>query len=234
MIESRGTWTDLVAGVGLEIAEVYDQGQEEYLPGISNLLITTTGTGAERNFTGKTGSGRIRKFDDGDDVPGTRRYKTYTTKVTYNNYGSFVEVTKNQITDRNFQAQLDEMKDLSVGANFSQDEAGMQLFNGGFATTTTKNGYELTWYGDGLPQFSTIHATTVPGGSTQSNASATSIAFGDDNLETGRLALTLQKLMMVYRCRFLVRRLLFFRSLWTRKDNRLHSLSMLLKMLTMR
>ena len=193
MIESRGTWSDLVDGVGLEIADVFDQGQEEYIPGISNLLISSTGAGAQRNYSGKTGSGRLRKFDDGDDIPASRRYKAYSTQVVYNNYGNYVEVTKNLIQDRNFSDKLDEMRDLSIGANFSQDESGMQLFNGGFATTTTVNGYEMTWYGDALPQFSTIHATTVPGGSTQSNASSTGITFGDTNLETARVALTLQQ-----------------------------------------
>lgn len=192
-IETRGTWTDLIAGVGLQIAEVFDQGQEEYLVGIGNVLNMSSGDGAQRNFTGKTGIGRISQFADGDDLPGGRRYKTYTTLVNYNNYGKFVDVTKNTIEDRDFSAALDEMKDLSVGANYSQDESGMQLFNGGFATTTTVNGYVITLYGDAKPTFSTIHPSTVPGASTQSNASSTGIIFGHDNLETAMVALTLQK-----------------------------------------
>ncbi|NHZ84543.1 MAG: hypothetical protein GWP19_01510 [Planctomycetia bacterium] len=193
MAESRGTWTDLVGGVGLEIAEVFDQGQEQYIPGISNLLIKTNGEGAQRNFTGKTGAGRLKQFDDGDNIKETRRYKTYTTQVEYTNYAEYIEVTKNQIQDRDFSSELDEMKDLSISANFSQDEAGMQLFNGGYATTTAVNGYTMTWYGDGVPQFSTKHPTPVPGQSVQSNASSTGIKFGDTNLETARVALTLQK-----------------------------------------
>lgn len=193
MIESRGNWTDLIAGVGLQIAEVFDQGQEEYLPGIGNVLTRSTGTGAQKNFSGKTGIGRLGKFEDGDDLPGGKRYKTYTTQVAYNNYGKFIDVTKNQIEDRDFDAELDEMKDLSVGANFSQDESGMQLFNGGFSTTTTVRGYELTFYGDGVPTFSTVHPTVVPGASTQSNASSTGITLGHDNLEVGKIALMEQQ-----------------------------------------
>lgn len=192
-MENRSTWTDLIAGVGLQIAEVFDQGQEEYTPGINQVLIQTTGEGAEKHFSGKTGLGRLTMFDEGDDIAVKRRYKTYTTNVAYNFYGSAVQVTKAEIEDRMFDAQLDEMKDLSVAANFSQDEAGMQIFNGGFATTATVNGYKLNLYGDAKPTFSTIHPTTVPGGSTQSNASSTGIVFGHDNLETAKLALTLQK-----------------------------------------
>jgi phage major head subunit gpT-like protein len=192
-METRSTWTDLIAGVGLQISEVFDQGQEEYTPGISNVLIQTTGTGAERHFSGKTGLGRLSLFEEGDDIAVKRRYKTYKTSISYNFYGEAIQVTKAEIEDRDFDAQLDEMKDLSVAANFSQDESGMQLFNGGFATTTTVNGYKLSFYGDAVPTFSTVHPTVVPGGSTQSNASSTSLAFGHDNLETGKVALTLQK-----------------------------------------
>lgn len=192
-MENRGTWTDLIAGVGLEIAEVFDLGQEEYTPGIGNVLTLSTGTGAQRNFTGKTGLGELYKFDEGDDLPLRRRFKTYTTKVTYNNYGNGVQVTKNNLEDRDFDAQLSEMKDMSIAANFAQDKSGMQLFNGGFATTTTVNGYDITLYADGVPTYSTIHPTVVPGGSTQSNASSTSIAFGHDSLEVAMVALVEQK-----------------------------------------
>lgn len=192
-METRGIWTDLIAGVGLQISEVFDQGMEEYTPGISNLLIETQGQGAERHFTGKVGLGRLSLFEEGDDIAIKRRYKTYETHVSYNFYGEAIQVTKAQIEDRDFDAQLDEMKDLSKAANYSQDESGVQLFNGGFATATTVNRYKLSFYGDGVPTFSTVHPTVVPGGSTQSNASSTSIAFGHDNLETGKLALTLQQ-----------------------------------------
>jgi phage major head subunit gpT-like protein len=192
-MESRGTWTDLIAGVGLEIAEVFDLGQEQYTPGIGEILTATSGEGAERNFTGKTGLGELFEFDEGDDIPLRRRYKTYTTKVTYNNYGNAVQVTKNNIEDRDFDAQLDEMKDLSVAANYAQDKSGTQLFNGGFATTKVVNGYTMTFYNDGVPTYSTVHPTVVPGASTQSNASSTGITFGHDNLETAHVALVEQQ-----------------------------------------
>lgn len=193
MIETRATWTDLIMGVGLEIADVFDQGQEEYIPGVGSIINSTSGEGAQRNFTGKTGLGRLNKFDEGDDMAGGRRYKTYTTSAIYNNYGKFVEVTANDIEDRNYDAELNEMKDLGVAANFSQDEAAMQIFNGGFATTSTVKGYEINWYGDNKPLFSTIHPSVVPGASTQSNASSTGIKFGHDSLEIGKIALMEQK-----------------------------------------
>lgn len=193
MAESRSKWTDLIPDTGLRIAEVFDQGDALYTPGVGSILHTATGAGAQKNYTGKTGFGVLRKFQDGDDVPTLVRDKTYTTSVVYNNYGGSVEVTKNQIEDRDFDAELDEMRDLSRTANYSVDQSSMQLFNGGFSTTVTVNGWDMTWYNDGVPQFSTVHPTVTVGGSTQSNASSTGITLSHDNLEVGRLALELQK-----------------------------------------
>jgi len=191
-MELRGNWSDLIAGVGLELDEVFNQAQEEYQPGIFALLNRVTGSGAVRNVTGKTGVGKVQLFDDGDDVPGKVRYKTYTTRIAYNNYGGYLEVSKNTIEDRDFAEIFDETRELGLAANIAQDESGMQIFNGGFATTTNVNGYLLSLYGDGNPTFSTVHATAVTGGSTNSNASATSIPFSFPNLETGYLALLTQ------------------------------------------
>lgn len=192
-MESRGTWTDLIPDVGLRISEVFDQGDMEYQPGIFSVLKSKTTDKAQTNYTGKTGFGKLQKFDDGDDIPTATRYKTYTTKVISNFYGEAVEVSKGAIEDRDFDAELDEMKDLSRAANESLDESGVQLFNGAFATTTSVNGYEMTWYGDGVPTCSTVHPSVVPGQSTQSNASSTGIKLTHDNLETARVAMLLQQ-----------------------------------------
>ncbi len=191
--ETRAKWTDLIPDTGLKISEVFDQGDKLYSPGVASVLHTSTGQGAQMNYTAKTGFGKLRKFADGDSVPFISRDKSYTTKVAYNNYGGAVEVTKNQMEDRDFSAELDEMKDMSRSANYSVDQSSMQLFNGGFATTVTVNGWDMTWYGDAKPLFSTVHPTTTSGGSTQSNASSTGIKLGHDNYHTGRLALELQQ-----------------------------------------
>lgn len=192
-MENRQKWTDLIPDTGLRIAEMYDQGDDLYTPGIFSVLKKANGSGAQENSTGKTSFGKVKQFEDGEDVPTIERFKTYTTKVIYRNYGGAVEVTKNLIEDRDFESELDEMKDMSRSVNYGMDESGCQLYNGGFSTTVTVNGYDMTWYGDGKPQFSTIHPTVVPGASTQSNASSTGIRLSQDNLEVARLALMLQK-----------------------------------------
>ena len=192
-MENITKWTDLIPDVGLKIAEVYDQGDEMYQPGIFSVLKQGSSTKAQENFTGKTGFGEVKQFADGDDVPTIERFKTYTTKVVYKNYGGAVEVTKNLIEDRDFESELDEMKDMSRSVNYSIDKSGAQMYNGGFATTQTVNGFDMFWYNDGKAQYSTVHPTTVTGGSTQSNASSTGIVLSHDNLETARLALMRQR-----------------------------------------
>jgi hypothetical protein len=192
MIETRAKWGELIPDVGLKISEFYDQGNDLYTPGIINVIKVTSGDGAQRNFTGKTGAGNLRKFAEGEAVPKTERHKTYNTSIIYQNYGAGLEVTKNMIEDRNFAAELDEMSALSKKANFHKDEGGMQLFNGAFATTEVVRGHDINWYGDGVPLASTVHPTVVPGASTQSNASSTGITLGVDNYETGSLALEMQ------------------------------------------
>jgi len=192
MVENRAKWGGLIPDTGLKFLEVYDQGDDLYTPGIFNVLNKATGDVAQKNFTGKTGFGEVKEFAEGDNIPEASRYKTYTTQPAYKNYGLSVSVTANQIADRDFGTELNEMKDHSRSINYGVDKSGMQLYNGGFATTTSVNGYTMTWYGDGVPQYSTIHPTVVPGESTQSNASSTGITLGHDNYETGRLALNLQ------------------------------------------
>jgi len=192
-MENRQKWTDLIPDVGLRISEVYDQGDELYTPGIFSVIKASSSDKAQENFSGKTGFGKVKQFEDGDDIPTIERFKTYTTSVVYKNYGGAVEVTKNLIEDRDFESELDEMKDMSRSVNYSIDESGAQLFNGGFATTQSVNGYDMFWYNDSKPQYSTVHPTTVTGGSTQSNASSTGIVLSHDNLETARLALMRQK-----------------------------------------
>lgn len=193
-MESRGNFGDLVGGVGLQMFEVFDQALTQYQVGISAILTVQAVTGAQENYTSLTGSGELRKFDgDGEDITSTRRHKSYTTKALWTNYGQSIEVSYNQLEDNDYQAELDAMHHMGIAANMSQDKSGVQIINGGFTTSTNVNGYDVSLYGDGVPTFSTVHPSTVPGASTQSNASSTSIALGDDNLEVGRLALTLQQ-----------------------------------------
>ena len=193
MIETRAKWGELIKGVGLQILEAIDQGIELYTPGISNLLSLETSDSGQKHFTGKVSENRITRKDEGESSEELNRYKTYVTTVDYTAYAAKVEVTRENLMDRDFGSQLDEATDIGRASNFSQDEAGLQLFNGGFDTRKDSiKGYRYQYYNDTVPTFSVQHPTVVPGQSAQSNASSTSIVLSEANVETARIALKKQ------------------------------------------
>lgn len=192
-MELRGNWTNEIPDLGLKLTEFFDQGQLLYQPGISKVLTVRTGVGAQKNYEGFTPTGELKKTNEADAAKMVSRAHTYLTSVIYSKYAGYIEVSQELLEDRDFDNVFDEAKNLGRSANFSMDKSGMQLFNGGFATTTAVNGYDMTWYGDGVPTFSTIHPTNAVGGSTQSNASATGIPFGHDALEIATLAVMRQQ-----------------------------------------
>jgi len=193
MIETRAKWGELVKGVGLQILEAIDQGTELYTPGISSLLSMESSDVGQKHFTGKVSENKITRKDEGEATEEINRYKTYVTSVDYTAYAAKIEVTRENLLDRDFSSQLDEAMDIGRASNFSQDEAGLQLFNGGFDTRKdTIKGYRYQYYNDTVPTFSVQHPTVVAGGSAQSNASATGITLTEANLETARLALRKQ------------------------------------------
>lgn len=198
MIETRARWGELIKGVGLQIVDAMDQGLELYTPGISALLKTESSDVGQKHFTGKVSENTIRRKDEGEDTEELNRYKTYLTSVDYTAYAAKIEVTRENLMDRDFSSQLDEASDIGRAANFSVDQAGFQLLNGGFDTRKESisvpggASYRYQYYGDNVPTFSVQHPTVVPGVSAQSNASSTSVALSEANLETARLALRRQ------------------------------------------
>lgn len=193
MIESRSKWGEIIKGVGLQLMDVFDQNTQLYAPGISNLLITTSSDVAQKHLTGKVTENRLRRKDETESTDELGRFKTYVTSIDYTAYAEKIEISREQLMDRDFTNVMSEVGDLGRAASFSQDESGLQLFNAGWDTRVdSARGYRLQWYNDTVPQWSTIHPSVVPGQGTQSNASSTGIALSDANLETARIALMLQ------------------------------------------
>jgi hypothetical protein len=157
-VSTRGNWTNQVPEVGLKLAEFFDQGQAMYTPGIFSVLGKKTGDGAQMNYESITTAGELKKVEEGASVPTLTRHLGYLTKVNYIKYGGAMEVTQEMMEDRDFDGVFSESMALGRAANYSLDKSGLQLFNGGFATTTTVNGYDMTFYGDGKPTYSTVLA----------------------------------------------------------------------------
>src|SRR3990167_6057396 len=134
--------------------------------------------------SGKTPAGELTKRTQGNEAAQKNRFKLFDTEFIPVEYAGYIEVTKRTLRTRAFAGIFDEAKDLTIAGQLSQDKSLAQVFNGGFNTTLTVNGYDISRYGDSDPLFSTVHGR-ADGGADQSNESSTRIVFIHTNLETG-------------------------------------------------
>src|SRR3990167_5767102 len=183
----------LIKGTAARASEVFDEQGELANVVIPSFFKVRADDGAQYNVTGLSGPGVLVKRSESGAYSASRRYKTNDTNFVHTTYSKELEVSMEQMQDRDFDSVWDELKQLRKAADFWKQFAAFQVFNGGFATTAATNGVDLTRYGDGLALFSTVH-TRADGGATQSNASSTGIPFNEANLETGIVALKEQLL----------------------------------------
>lgn len=193
MPDLKGQAGLLIKGVAAKASEVFDEQGELAQVTIPSFFKVRSDDGAQYNVSGLSGPGVLQKRTESGAYDYSRRYKTYDTNYIHSTYSRGLEVSMEQLQDRDFDSVWDELKQLRKAADFWRQSSVFQVFNGGFGTTATVNGVDLTRYGDGLALFSTVH-TRGDGGATQSNASSTSIPFNEANFETGLIALKKQLL----------------------------------------
>ena len=191
MAENQSSWGAAVRGVGVTFRDFFDQNVDSLVAGWDPVVATVTDDGAQATFSGKTGAGTLTRFSEGASIPKKSRFKLFDTAFAHDQYGGQIEVSRKQLMNRDWNDAFNEFKDLSMSAQVTLSKAPAKIFNGRFATTTAVNGIKITIYNDGKPLFSTIHPR-VDGGSSQSNASNTSIPLTENNLETARVALVEQ------------------------------------------
>lgn len=190
-MDQTGNWGAAVRGVGVIFRDFFSQNTMAYTPTWEPIVKDMKDDAQQATFSGKTGAGTLSIFTEGSTIPKKQRYKLYDTPFAHDQYGGQIEVTRKMLMNRMFAEAFDEFKDLTLAGNVTRSKAPAQIFNGAFATTRSVNNINVTTYNDGKPLASTIHPR-VDGGSAQSNASATSIALTESNLEVGRLALLQQ------------------------------------------
>lgn len=193
MADLRTNFGLLIKGVSAKASEVFDQAAEVYSVSTPAFFKTRTDDGQQYNVSGLTGAGLLAKRGEQSSYNTNRRYKTYDTNYAHTTYSMRLELSMEQLQDRDFDGIFDESRQQRIAAEFFRQRALFQVFNGAFATTTSVNGVDLTLYGDGVPLCSTVHPR-VDGGATQSNASSTGIVLNEANLETARIALAKQLL----------------------------------------
>ena len=193
MPDTISTAGALIKGTAAKIAEVFDEQGELAQVAIPSFFKVRSDDGAQYNVTGLSGPGVLVKRSESGTYNYSRRYKTNDTNFVHSTYSRGLEVSMEQMQDREHDSIWDEVKQLRKAADFWKQSAVFQPFNGGFGTLASVNGVDITRYGDGLALFSTVH-TRADGGATQSNASSTGIPLNEANLETAKIALKKQLL----------------------------------------
>lgn len=193
MADVRSNFGLLIKGVAAKASEVFDQAASVYTTSVPSFMKMRTDDAQQYNVSGLTGAGLLAKRTEQNGYTTNRRYKTYDTNYAHTTYSMRLELSMEQLQDRDFDGIFDESRQQRIASEFYRQRAMFQVFNGAFATTTAVNGVDLTLYGDGVPLCSTIHPR-VDGGSSQSNASSTGIVLNEANIETARIALAKQLL----------------------------------------
>ncbi len=188
MPDLRGQAGLLIKGVAAKASEVFDEQGELAQVAVPSFFKVRSDDAAQYNVSGLSGPGVLSKRSEAGSYESGRRYKTFDTNYIHSTYSKELEVSMEQMQDRDFDSVWDEVKQLRKAADYWRQSAVFQVFNGGFVTTQLINGVDVTRYGDGLALLSTSHPRG-DGGTAQSNASSTSIPFNEANFETGLIAL---------------------------------------------
>jgi hypothetical protein len=205
VIETRATLGDrFIKGLSADLFDIKNQAEQAYSLAMESALgveankftrlwKTPKSNAARETISGKTGVGYMQNTGEGEDYKSDSRSATYQTQFTFEKYTNSITVTEEDIEDRIVDRRLDEARDLLIGGMQTQNKHAFDVFNQGFTAQASLSEY-LTFYGDGVPFFSTVHPirVTTTSNTTQSNASATSIPLTEVNLATAKQALRRQ------------------------------------------
>lgn len=190
-MEQTGKFGSLIKGIGLEMADVVDQGRDSYNPGILAILHVESTDAAQVNYTEFTDYTGFGYREEGENANDQERHKGFDSKYVVDNMSGSITVSVESIRRNEYASELKAGAKAGRDAMRFRDKLGFNLLTSGFDNNDRlKNGYKLNWFNDGKAQFSVAHPSAVPGGSSQSNASATGIALADeDDVEVAELAL---------------------------------------------
>jgi len=177
----------LVKGVDAKFLQVFDENVDVYQSQLDRLFMMKTSTQYREHTKMKAGTGLLSKKNQGGSLSRTSQQMGYETEFIHDTYAGGVEVTMEEIQDRDWADKLDEFKDLARSARITMDKARAQVLNGAFVTTDEINGFKISRLNDAKPMCSTVHPLTS--GGTASNASSTGVALNDTSLDVARQAL---------------------------------------------
>lgn len=156
--------------------------EPEVMPQVFNVLTTDKDQEID---SATTGFGKLVQTSELGSLDYEDPLKMYRTTYTPLKYTKGFKVSQELYEDDQHNMISKMPGALAKSVVYTTEYYGASVLNNAFSTSYTS-------YGDGKPLCSTGH-TRVDGGSSQSNANASGVTFGDTNLETGRLALEAAK-----------------------------------------
>lgn len=203
-IETRATWGELIKGVGVQFAEVFNQSLGSYSMAVDDAIATPGNKAsllakqiptdkAVEHYVQKTGLNYLAVTPEGSAFNADSRILGYKTSVTNQLFSSSVTVSYQAVEDREYKQQLDEFSDLTVSGKETMDKLFFDMFNYAFTAQTSLPTW-LYGYGDGKPLCSVSHPRK-DGGAAQANTFATvttQLPYSETNLELARVALNRQ------------------------------------------
>ena len=158
----------------------FDRYNEELqvMPQVFNVM--TSGKDTEVD-SATTGFGKLVQTSELGSLDYEDPIKMYKTTYTHLKYTKGFKVSQELVEDDQNNVIAAMPRGLAKSVVYTTETVGADVLNNAFNTSYTS-------YGDGKPLCSTLH-TRADGGSAQSNASSSGIAFSETNLETARLAL---------------------------------------------
>ena len=178
MAATRGNFADeLDPSIRAIFFDRYDQ-EPQVMPRVFNVLTTSKESETD---SATTAFGKLQQTSELGALDYEDPLKMYRTTYTPLKYTKGFKVSQELKEDDQNNVIARMPGALAKSVVYTTEYWGASVLNNAFSTSYTS-------YGDGVPLCSTAH-TRADGGSNQSNASSTSIAMNEANLETGRLAL---------------------------------------------
>lgn len=179
---NRSGWAEALApGLHEWINDSYTKIEPTY-PKIFNVM---TSERAYEEDVNSTGLGKLVEAQEGGPTQYDDPLFGFKTRYTHKTFKRGFKVTKEMYDDDLYRVMKDMSSKLGTAAARTVDSNAFSVFRNGFNTSYTS-------YGDAKPLFSTSH-TRADGGTAFSNASSTSIALSEPNLETALIALREQR-----------------------------------------
>jgi len=161
------------------LREIYDTRYNEIPSIFPQVLTVNTSTKQSEKDSAISGFGYFNETSEGGSVSYEDPVQMYDVTYTHKKYTKGFKVSEEMYDDDLYRIINRKPGQLAIAAKRTAEYHAAQLFNNAFSTTQLG--------GDGKPLASVGHPRS-DGGTAQSNASGTSLALGDANLNTAILA----------------------------------------------